>query len=488
MPWLFLFSGGRKEMRAASVIHHRPCPRIQIVNPETGAVKLSFYLDTIRSLQSFNFSLSNGDLDGSFSLTFFPDRFGKDSALFDVIAKLDVVLIYEGYTVINFPDEKTRINAASNQYAAYPVFTGIIRTKKYVTQMGDSGATRRMSITGTAITGLVSQFAISLDVEAACLTKQFEALESFRKSLTIKNSEATKVKEIILSAWDAFCELSNQLGTPKMLEYINRFMGGSDAFFDIEDLDLGYKIGSLFRGETTHDFFSIADYVVPSPYYEKTAYTNRDGKMKIRIRQSPFDADKWSKNQKIKLDGRHVKSFELTESDSEVYTVFFTYLDGSPIEERKTRVIASQNGNTNSLVQYDAEKFKVYGYRPLFASFRGYTPSDSDSDSDSKKTGEEAMREATKNLRNWYGNLENMLSGSITLAMTYRNETNFIMPGDVVEFLGGEFYVDGVSHSWTYNGGGEINLSVSRGGKYENGSWARLSGVTDKIKMIENRE
>ena len=486
MPWLFLFSGGRKEMRAASVIHHRPCPRIQIVNPETGAVKLSFYLDTIRSLQSFNFSLSNGDLDGSFSLTFFPDRFGKDSALFDVIAKLDVVMIYEGYTVINFPDEKTRINAASNQYAAYPVFTGIIHTKKYVTQMGDSGATRRMSITGTAITGLVSQFAISLDVTACSLTKQFQSQEEMRNKLTISNLEESYVKEVIKNAWEAFVDVSNQLGTAKMVEYIERFMGAPDEFFDIEEIQIGYKLGCLFRGETTHDFFSIADHVLPSPYYEKTAYTNRNGKMKIRIRQSPFDADKWSKNQKIKLDGRHVKSFELTESDSEVYTVFFAYLDGSSLEEEKMRVIASQNENTNSLIQYDAEKFKVYGYRPLFASFRGYTPPDSDSDS--KKTGKEAMREATENLRNWYGNLENMLSGSITLAMTYRNETNFIMPGDVVEFLGGEFYVDGVSHSWTYNGGGEINLSVSRGGKYENGSWARLSGVTDKIKMIENRE
>ena len=60
------------------------------------------------------------------------------------------------------------------------------------------------------------------------------------------------------------------------------------------------------------------------------------------------------------------------------------------------------------------------------------------------------------------------------------------MPGDIILFLGGEFYVEGVTHSWNYGAGGEINLSVSRGGKYENGSFkGEIPNFTSLMALLQ---
>ena len=62
------------------------------------------------------------------------------------------------------------------------------------------------------------------------------------------------------------------------------------------------------------------------------------------------------------------------------------------------------------------------------------------------------------------------------------------MPGEKVKFLGGEFYVEGISHNWTYGQGGDINLSVSRGGEYQDGSFTPLKDFTKRIKLLETKK
>ena len=62
------------------------------------------------------------------------------------------------------------------------------------------------------------------------------------------------------------------------------------------------------------------------------------------------------------------------------------------------------------------------------------------------------------------------------------------MPGDIVSFLKGEFYVEGVTHSWNYGAGGEVNISVSRGGIYTNGFFFKYEGITDKIAAFEEKQ
>ncbi|MGN0757045.1 hypothetical protein, partial [Treponema sp.] len=67
------------------------------------------------------------------------------------------------------------------------------------------------------------------------------------------------------------------------------------------------------------------------------------------------------------------------------------------------------------------------------------------------------------------------------------NATNKIQPGEVVQFLEGEFYVEGVTHSWNYGQGGEVNLSVSRGGKYlDSGKFkGKIENLTSLVSLLQ---
>nr|DAW67055.1 MAG TPA: hypothetical protein [Herelleviridae sp.] len=415
-----------------------------------------------RVLQSYSFSYSRNNLAGSFSLTFFPeaDAAGK-SRIFDNVHTMDIVEISEFGRV---------------------VFVGVIKTKKYITQVNESGAIRRLSISGIAATGLLSLFYINLDTSACALTKQYKTQESLRTALTLDNAGADKpVSDIVQNIWKCFLEISSQLGTPKIAEYINAIMGAKTSFFLFDDSKFHYPLGCVFDGERTQDFFSLVDKLIPEPIYEKLPCIE-DGKMKVKIRQCPFDADKWSGITPIEIDKRFVKSFEVTQSDSEVYTVFYAYLDGYPIAEEKALRLSTIKEDAIDTTLQSTDKFKIYGYRPLMAHFIGYGTKDGESDSNTAS----AIEAMSKKLKAWYENLPDMLSGNITMPLTDMG-INPPMPGDIVSFLKGQFYVEGVTHSWNYGAGGEINISVSRGGIYKNGIFSKYEGITDKIVAFEEK-
>ena len=467
-------------MQAKNIIHQRPCPQIKVLSPD-GTEKFWFRLNSgdVPSLQSFSFSLSTNDITGSFNLLFFPEHEGE--SLFDKIELLDVVLIYEDYPAIGKLDGLENIDVVGT---VYPIFTGIIRSKKYAATGGESGVMRRVSVSGTAITGLVSQFQISLDVTAQAIRDLSDASSKFN-DLVAKNLAESRIKDIILNTLNVFLELSEKSGAPTIASYITKWMGEAEDFFDVEDIEIGYPIATLFAGETTQDFFSLVDKILPSPYYEKSAYTDDKGKMKIRLRKCPFNADSWQATKLVPIGNTRVKSFDMTQSDNEVYSCFLAYLEGSAQSEQPYLITAINEAKDSDKLKIDEDKFGKYGYRPLIVHCRGYNaPNDGNERAAAGDSASTLLTTATEEIASWYGNLDEMLSGSITLAMTYRNDTDRIMPGDVVEFLGGQFYVDGVSHSWTYNGGGEINLSVSRGGAYtESGFWAKPLNITAYAKV-----
>ena len=160
-------------------------------------------------------------------------------------------------------------------------------------------------------------------------------------------------------------------------------------------------------------------------------------------------------------------------------------MNGYPIESNKLmKLIALEDEKGNPMLTFDDKKYQTYGYRPLIATFNGYDKSKKANDTDTESN----LAKINKNMREWFGNLDRMMSGSITLAMTY-NDDKPIMPGEVIGFLGGQFYVEGISHSWSYGQGGDINLSVSRGGEYDaGGMFHPFSNITDKIRLLERKQ
>lgn len=454
-------------MNGANIIYQSFRPEISIYasskNFTTKIPTYTFSTTGERVLQSYSFSYSRNNLAGSFSLTFFPDADAAvKSRIFDNVHTMDIVEISEFDRV---------------------VFVGVIKKKRYITQVNESGAIRRLSISGIAATGLLSLFYINLDTSACALTEQYKTQESLRTALTLENAGADKpVGDIVQNIWKCFLEISSQLGTPKIAEYINDIMGAGTSFFLFDNSTFHYPLGCVFDGERTQDFFSLVDKLIPEPIYEKLPYIE-NGTMKVKIRQCPFDADKWSGITPIAIDNRWVKNFDVTQSDSEVYTVFYAYLDGYPIAEEKALRLSTIKDKAIDTTLQITDKFKIYGYRPLIAHFIGYGMKDGEQDSNTASS----MAAMSKRLKNWYENLPDMLSGNITLALVDIGRQP-PMPGDIVSFLKGQFYVEGVTHSWNYGAGGEVNISVSRGGIYKNGVFSKYEGITDKIAAFEEKQ
>lgn len=435
-----------------------------------------------RSLQSYSFTLSRGDVNGSFSLSFFPEESGGKS-LFDEIRLLDIVEIHES-------------GAGSKGRKSLPVFVGIVKQKKYVAQAVDGGVQRRLQVSGISAAGLVSQFFLNLDSTAQCLTGQIAEVVSFRKELTEKVAGAgATLRDVVLKVWEFFNDMAQRCGTVAIRSLINVCM--VEDVFEIDGSVFHYPVGNIPVGEQTQDFYSLITGLVPNPLYERFAVTDREtGKMKVVIRQVPFRSSKeegigtvrWTDVFSRNIEAREVKGFDLSLSDGEVYTVFFSYLTGYPIQTDKLmRIAAAESENENPMLSYDKIKYRTYGYRPLIATFNGYDREEFKKTDGSDYGGESTRQNLEKvnaNLRRWFGDLDRMYSGSITLAMTYGEDP--IMLGDVVGFLGGQFYVEGIAHSWSYGGGGEVNVSVSRGGMYdEDGKFSPFEDITERTRLFE---
>ena len=84
------------------------------------------------------------------------------------------------------------------------------------------------------------------------------------------------------------------------------------------------------------------------------------------------------------------------------------------------------------------------------------------------------MSKYSQRLKNWFSHLDEMYMGSITIVNDFNNKENKkLKAGNRVKFLGGEFYIRGVEHSWDYGGNPIISLQIIRGGIYKDGNFIR---------------
>jgi hypothetical protein len=478
--WLPFFVLKVIKVDSKRILYQAPRPIVLIYDPGDGPAgmpKLSFGAGAGKVLQSYVFSYSVNDPKGAFSLTFYPDDDNglyKDKSIFDLIEEMDIVRIFEQI------DEK-----GSYPYAT---FTGVIREKRLIVRKNGDELKRSIAVTGHSVAGLVHEFRISLDTQAMAITDQIANSKQIEMELTTKllrsDNKPIKAAEAIDIIWKGFLDLSSQYGklsNPKVAGIIKTWIGENP--FDIDDSSFFYPIGSAFYGQNTKSFYDVIESLIPRPVYEIFPFIDgEDGyKTKIKIRISPFDADPWKglNPKDRKIDPVLLKTFDVEQSDEEVYTVFFSYLDGYPIQQDKALMLAGMRLKGMPEVVLDEEKFGIYGFRPLYLSFHGYYKSPEDDTT----TADELTRLNGK-LKEWFGNLEKMYTGNITMSTDISKE----MPcaGEKIPFLGGEFYVVSTEHRWNYGGNPETSLAISRGGDYSGGSFEELKDVAKRYQELKD--
>lgn len=451
-----------------------PKPVIQIFSFKNGKESLVWEFspyktdnDRTDALQSYSFKYSTGDVDGSFSLTFHPGR--QEKNLFDIVKPLQIVKIFERDEGLRFPD-----------------FVGVINKRKYTAQ---SNGNFRINVVGKSVASFVSRFKIDLDLNAMAITNELVSQEALDRELTEDLSKTKKtLSEILSKIWKHATDAAEshlQLSNSTIKKYVDRYLGTS--FFSIENNEeFLYPLASVFNGHNTINFWDIVSGIIPYPVYEKFACIDAEGDTKIKIRQVPFlcSGDNlgeatWDKLPCKKLPAALIKGFELEQSDDEVYTAFFSYINGSPIDSDKAlRLSAQANGYSSSDVTIFAEKASLYGYSPLTVRFNGYGKSEKD-----YSGSEESLRDNNEKLMAWYGRVDEMLRGTIVMSTWLREQMP--MCGERIAFLGGQFYVEEVEHTWSYGANPETKLTVSRGGDYSANKFAPLLDITRQSSIFE---
>lgn len=447
-------------------------PKVLIKDNESGNIKKTFAPSAgCKSLLNYTFQTGINDTKGSFSLTFYPDD-ENGNPIFDQISVMDIVEIHER---IDPKDENSK-----------PDFIGVVKSRKYVSQVTGSGIQRKLSVSGISVIGLIADYEINLDSKACAITNQMSVTEEIRKKLSIQLiKENLTVKEVIDAVWEHFKHNANAFGclaNPKIGEILEKFCG---SIFQVEDgLNVHYYVGNLFNDSGCNNFYGIIDGVTPSPPYEKRIIMDDTGP-KIAIRECPF-GDSWQNlDDTIQtIDPTYVRAFDFTQSDSDVYTVFFSYVNGYPVQEDKALKLNAIAQNKDGTLEIANKKMGIYGYKPLMVTFNGYGKEDGKQDT----TTNEKLQKLNQKLMKWFGQLDEMLTGSLTV-ITYKktdSETKEVpKPGEKIKFLGGEWYIETARHTWNYGGSPETVLTISRGGDYSSGEFAPLKNASTAYKLFE---
>jgi hypothetical protein len=439
--------------------HQAPDPKLEIFKPgNTGKnspdITYSADLDAsaYSKLLGYVFSESVDDLEGSFSFTVENEDVDKDGkTAFDSIPNRSVVKIYEGDL------EK-------------PVFVGILRRRHIGAAMTSQGVKRTVTFMGKSIISCIAEYAVSLDVRIQGVGDAV----SKTKTLTSKLVDgAATIKDFMRISWEHFKEVSETAGisTKGIAAIIQNFIGDFDKFVTVSgsNQSIFYNIASAFYNESNNLIADIWRNILPKPVYEIFSYCD-NGEPKIMARQVPFGGPEgggdWNNLNLYIISPISLVSYELNQSDEEVYTTFMSYVAGSA-RDRKFYMAVNQSGDDDIAV-HDIEKQKIHGFKPLEISFIGY-----DRQGNARNKDDETLRKALKELNElaayWYSRLDDMYSGDITICTDFNKPDTNPRVGHRAKFMGGEFYINRTDHRWNFGGTPTIKLSVSRGMIYDNG-------------------
>jgi hypothetical protein len=208
-----------------------------------------------------------------------------------------------------------------------------------------------------------------------------------------------------------------------------------------------------------------------------------EGKYKLICRETPFDLDSWNDLKETAIDPLFLVDQNLSDSDAEVYTHFYSQAPNSSYSQNE----AWANAAIDNISVFDNEKLPIYGYRQLAATFP-FFDLDKAKDFDSL----EFLKYNSARLYAWFHNNADFQSGSITL-MTVPDDDDGSYPdiGEKLKYLQGDsgkiyFYIEAVKRRMTYGNRMTSTYTVTRGYEYGTSS-VTIGGIrldTPQVKPI----
>lgn len=416
-------------------------------------------------LINYSFSESLESVSDSFSLSF-TNAYDKDGKTWlDKIFIRDLVYVYE------FSKLK---------------FIGIVSSKRMSARITGGSPNKTINVSGVSIANLLASFPLIIDQFLYQGNTLAEAAnQSLKAKLTQQMEDGYPISNILTVIYESFFELTLKMGTTNV--------GGLgvksvlDKYIDFgsklsKTLVLKYPIALSIYSVGTNNIWDILTNIIVPPIYEFYVMLNENTeKYEVVFRQSPFESDDWKLLKDNIIPATHLTDYDLMQSDNEIYTYYLCTVAGAGISDRKGMLLDSSG--YGALSSQDEIKWRKYGYRPMIVEFRYFDSSKAETYTTTANT----MQELSSMLKEWYSKNDEFLMGDIN--MMTPNEFEYKAPriGEKIKFLGGEFYIESVDHSWSYNGPMELKISVSRGYVYNNdGSKNKqISDISRKLYKID---
>ena len=414
-----------------------------------------------QNLLSYSFQKSINNFSSQWSIAI-KEALQGEQRIFDQFEIFDVIKIYEDGTSLSY--------------------IGVLINISYTASA--RGNQKVVNISGYGIEYLFQYLTMSLDATAMSYLGSFAETNS--DGIMLKdtlNHQGVTIKEAINEIYKSFTGTAEKkvplLTNTTIIKMINKWYG--DDKFDAGNIKFQYPIASNLYQNTTVNLISYLRNLLPQNIYEIYS-TIKNNKPIIKIRELPFDLDnngwKGLKCSPIKSDV--LTDYTMTKSGSEVFTVFYSYVEGSILDhDRYVKINSNQDGFDTAAK--NENKLALYGYKPLCLNFIGFNCGEADN-SETNKSLKENFKKLNNRVKTWYENLDEMYTATISVI---NNGQNVASIGERISFLNGEFYVTGEDHQWNYGGSNKLIYHCERGGVYSTNTFQPLKNITKAFAEIE---
>jgi hypothetical protein len=384
------------------------------------------------ALLSYSYSESRQSVDSPFTLSLAPEEDINGLTWLDKIATFDLVYIEEFGTAR---------------------YCGIVHRVRYSARMGE-GPERSIMVEGNGFGELLKVFQLVMDVKLFIGTP--EEIENIKAKSEFITQDGKSLKDAILFYYNNFKKIvaeRNKKQSVLALLIENKI----DLEVD-ENCRSFLPISQSMYQAGSNTLWDIIRKIVPEPLCELFGYWNTEKKKYIIVaRQNPFRGSDWRGLPSYKIKLVTLKEYQVGYDDSDASTVFY----GIAPSFGYTNNMALTVDEIRESLKIDEEKWKKYGYRPLFAELSFLKRDGTDANKVKK-----ALFDIGELLCGWYSDNDKFLNGVISVISYEDEEIKYPAIGCRLEFLGGEFYIDEIQRKWTFGASPSSEIKVIRGGVY----------------------
>lgn len=426
---------------------------------EWPAGKIIETIDIKNDLLNFRFQKTIKTPEGSCQMAVLPQR--ADSHMLDIVKPMDVVRIIEFGTL---------------------KFIGYVQRISYDGAIGADGKpSRTATLTCKGMGALLVSASVGFGMSVGFGSPDdsfITAAAKMTKAIADAAIDGTSYAEMASVTINGFYDYLKTVGAKNLVTYLETYVDVSTGLSSKVTPAIP-KSFELFTGtEQSITLWNLLDQLVERPFNELWSdngprTVSVDGKdvtlpekSCLVFRPTPFNGTMASGSEGkafdslpiVKIDQDHLVSFNLARSMDEVYT-FYSVKESAFNFSDIARIMTNQP-------KFDVDRLGKYLLRPMFAElfFTRVETKEGDKVDGTKGEFETAAKEAAITLYNWFKNNDVYLSGAISM-MVPTDSSKDPKIGERIQVYGieGDFYVEGIAHTWAYMGPLRSDLSVTRG-------------------------